>query len=167
MSRWVVYGLCPAATPAAAFPQAPMDRRRGRATTGVIVHPRVLEPLFDRPGGVVFAASPSTLLGYDTWLSVIAYQTGWVRVLLPSRPAGVSGWLDADRVSTALTLAEVRIYLRAGRLHLLHGGRTTGAWRTMPNGLRPTIPSGRSFLLAVRRDPRFRDDVPVVKPAFL
>jgi hypothetical protein len=150
------------ATPAGDFPRAPMDRRRGRTTTGVIVHPRVLMPIFDRPGGAAFAALPTTLLGYETWLPVIAYQTGWVKVLLPSRPAGVSGWLDADQVISAMTTTEIRIYLRAARLHLVREGRIEGIWRIEAGTTRDAVARGRTFLLAVRRDPSCRDDVPVL-----
>ena len=122
----------PAATPANEFPHGPMDRRGARGTTGVIVHPRVLVPVFDRPGGAAFASLPNTLLGYETWLPVVGYQTGWVKVLLPSRPGGVSGWLDSDQVISALTSVEIRIYLRAGRLHLVREGHIAGSGASRP-----------------------------------
>jgi hypothetical protein len=152
----------PVASPAGVFRGAPIDRRRGRATTGVIVHPRSLVPVFDQPGGRPFASLPTALLGYDTWLPVIGYQTGWVRVLLPARPAGVTGWLDGDRLAAALTRTEIRIYLRAGRLHLVQDGRTAGIWPTESGHTRNSIPAGRTFLLAVRRDPRDRRNLPAL-----
>jgi len=152
----------PLATPGGDFPNAPKDRRPGRGTTGVVVHPRTLTPVFDRPGGTAFAALPSTLLGYETWLPVISYQNGWVKVLLPTRPGGVTGWLDTDQLTSAMTGVEIRIYLRAGRLHLVREGRIAGIWRTEPRGARNAISGGRTFLLAVRRDPRSRGDVPVL-----
>lgn len=152
----------PLATPGGDFPHAPRDPRPGRGTTGVIVHPRTLTPIFDRPGGAAFAALPSTLLGYETWLPVIRYQAGWVKVLLPTRPGGVTGWLDADQLTSAMTGFEIRIYLRAGRLHLLREGRIEGIWRAEPRGARNAISGGRTFLLAVRQDPRSRSDVPAL-----
>jgi hypothetical protein len=85
-----------------------------------------------------------------------------VRVLLPTRPAGATGWLDSDRLATALTHTEIRIYLRARRLHLVQDDTTAGTWPTEPGHTGNPIPAGRTFLLAVRRDPRDRRDLPAL-----
>ncbi len=51
-------------------------------------------PVYDVPAGVPFAI----MSGRPVHLPVIDQQRGWVRLLLPARPNGSSGWLDSERV---------------------------------------------------------------------
>lgn len=135
------------------LPEAPIDEHRDHSGTGVVVHPRVSLPLFDsagRPFALIRPAHP----GGETWLPVIEQQPGWLRVLLPARPHGASGWLDATRVTSAYSCHEILIHSGTARLELLHDGHSVGTWATStPPSIR--LPAGRTFLLAtVRRTPR-------------
>ncbi|MFI7598212.1 hypothetical protein [Actinoplanes sp. NPDC049681] len=134
------------------LPDAPIDEHRHHKGTGVVVHPRAPLPLFDssgRPFALIRPAHP----GGETWLPVIEQQPGWLRVLLPARPHGVSGRLDATRVTSAASRHEILVHLDTARLQLLHDGRPIGTW---PTATTPStgLPTGRTFLLAiVRRTP--------------
>jgi len=81
-----------AATTAASLPAAPVDATPQATTDGLVVRPLRVVPVFDDPAGRAFARMPAQQFG-DTWLPVIAQRAGWVRVLLPSRPNGATGWL--------------------------------------------------------------------------
>lgn len=137
-----------------AFANAPLDSIRGRmSAVETVVHPRTLVPVFDVPGGRAFGALPTTVLGYETWLPAIAEQAGWIRVMLPAKPDGVTGWLDASTVTRAPTSWEIRVYQRAGRVHLTEGTRIAHIWPISKHTASDAAPSGRTFLLAARRNP--------------
>lgn len=141
----------PDATPQAFLPAAPLDEHPTRGTAGAIVHPLAPVALLDGPAGTPFAQLRPEFAGGETWLPVINQQPGWIHVLLPSRPSGATGWLEAARVRVAQSRHEVRVNLRAARLRLVHDGNSIGTW-TISAG---PIPAGRTFVLCdVRRAPQ-------------
>jgi L,D-transpeptidase catalytic domain len=144
----------PATTTDATIAAAPRDTRRSDDTAGVVVHNRQPVAVFATAGGRPFARLPVTQLGADTWLPVIGQQSGWVQVLLPSRPNGSMGWLSTDQLSLARSNDEIRIHLAANRLQLVRSGRITGSWTVSTGTHRTPTPTGRTFLLAVIRDPQ-------------
>ncbi|MEU7909322.1 hypothetical protein [Actinoplanes sp. NPDC049118] len=131
---------------------APLDSEHGRDTLGLVVHPRAPLPVFGSPAGTAFARIRSVLPVGETWLPVIEQQPGWVRVLLPSRPRGTTGWLDATRVTSARSRYDIQIDFGASVLRLLYDSRPVATWPASFGALRASIPPGRTFLLAsVRR----------------
>jgi len=142
----------PDADAQALLPEAPLDQHRDRPASGLLVHPRAPLPVFGSDGRP-FALIRPVHHGAETWLPVIARQPGWLRVLLSARPNGASGWIDAVRVTRAITRLEVRIALDQKQLHLTRDDHSLGSW---PISISPgvPIPTGRTFLLsAVRRTP--------------
>ena len=144
----------PAATTDATITAAPRDLHRDEATTGAVAHNRHSVPVFDTPGGTAFARLPPEQLGNDTWLPVIGQQSGWVQVLLPSRPNGSVGWLDTGQLTLARSRHEIRVDLGAARLQLSRDGQQVGSWPVSVGTARTPTPAGRTFLLAAIRDPR-------------
>ena len=143
---------------------APTDERPDATpTSGVVAHNGRASPVFTAPGGSPFARLPVRQLGNDTWLPVIAEQPGWVRVLLPSRPNGSTGWLAASQLTLAHTPYDIRVDLSAARLHLLRHGRSVGEWTVSVGTSRTPTPTGRTFLLAAITDRR-QPFSPVILP---
>ena len=59
---------------------------------------------------------------------VKADGTTWLRVLLPQRPNGTSGWIDANLVELTRTTWRIDVSLRARTVSLLRGGRVLDVW---------------------------------------
>jgi hypothetical protein len=134
---------------------APPDDRHDRSTSGRIVHPCAPLPVFDAVGGTAVARIRPARQGAETWLPVIEQQPGWARVLLPSRPGGITGWLDASRVTSAYCPYAIHLDVRAGELRLLHDSGPAGSWPAALGVTSLSVPVGRTFLLTcVRRAPR-------------
>ncbi|MFN2494548.1 MAG: L,D-transpeptidase [Pseudonocardiaceae bacterium] len=140
----------------------PLDSGPLAPTDGAVVHPRQEVAVFATPDGPPLARIGPRQVG-DTWLPVIAEQPGWVRVLLPSRPNGSTGWLASEGLDRARTPYLIRVHLRSMSMELLRNSRLLGKW-TIGIGKRsaPT-PTGRTFLLGSFSD-RHQDYSPVILP---
>ncbi|WP_199515700.1 hypothetical protein [Nucisporomicrobium flavum] len=133
---------------------APRDDSQDQPGTGHIVVPRAPLAVFDAAGGSPIARIRPVWAGTEAWLPVIDWQPGWVRVLLPTRPNGATGWLDASRVTTARTRYRIQLSLSGGTLSLLRGEQRVGAWPANQHAKHDTVAAGRTFVLAsVRRGP--------------
>lgn len=144
--------LLPAATPQAVVVNAPMDVRTRQATRGVAVRANLSSaPVFDAPGGDAVAHLPTHYLGYELWVPVIDRRPGWVHVLLPSAPTGSTGWLDESRATAVRGRQELRVYLKSASLRIVEARRVVATW---PLSSTAPLRSGRTFLLAARKDPR-------------
>lgn len=153
----------PEATTTTTLQGAPTDTDGLVATDGIVVHNSTTVPVFTSPGGAPFASLPAKQVGSDTWLPVVETRPGWVRVLLPSRPNGAQGWLDASQVAKAHTPYLVRVHLGPRTMEVFRDGKSVGSWRAgigMPDT--PT-PVGRTFLLASIKDPS-QSYSPVILP---
>jgi lipoprotein-anchoring transpeptidase ErfK/SrfK len=152
----------PASTTYTTVDGAPSDPNPNQTTDGVVVHPVRETPVYDAPDGRAIARMESTQFG-NTWLPVIAEESGWVQVLLPSRPDASTGWLRADDVERAKTPYVIKVHLGAKRLQLLRDDEVLGDW---PVGIgvdaTPT-PTGRTFLLGAFSDPK-QTYSPVILP---
>ena len=135
-----------AATTSARLPGAPLDDAPRAATSGLVVRPERVLPVFDAPGGRAFAKLPLRQFG-ETWLPVIDRRAGWVRVLLPSRPNGATGWLRATGVALRTSPYLVRVHLASRTLELTHDGRPVGSWPVAVGKPATPTPTGRTFLL--------------------
>lgn len=140
---------------------APLDPGGLGVTDGLVVHPRQQVLVHDAPARAPFARIGPQQVG-DTWLPVIAEQPGWVRVLLPSRPNGSTGWLAADGLDRAVSPYLVRVHLRSMRMELFFEGEPVGEWSVGIGKDSAPTPPGRTFLLG-----SFTDDLQDYSPVIL
>lgn len=144
----------PNATTYGTLPDAPPDPHRHTPPSGLVVHPRQTVPVFAKPGGPAIAALPPTQLRADTWLPVITERHGWLRVLLPTRPNGSTGWLAHNPRILHLARTPYRIHVDRDRytLTLLRNGNVIATWTAGVGKPDAATPPGRTFVLATIRD---------------
>ncbi|WP_343942700.1 L,D-transpeptidase, partial [Pseudonocardia zijingensis] len=130
---------------------APADPDPTGTTNGLVVHPIRETPVRDAPDGRPIARMETTQFG-DTWLPVIAEQPGWVQVLLPSKPAGSTGWMRADDVERAITPYVIRVHLGSKKLELVREGNVVDEWSVGIGKDDTPTPTGRTFLLGAFAD---------------
>ena len=141
-----------AATTTARLRGAPLDHAMSAVPSGEVVHPRRTVAVWDSPGGTAFAKLPPEQFG-DTWVPVVARRDGWVRVLLPSRPHGATGWLQTAGLQRATTPYLVRVHLASRSLELFDNGSLTDTWSVAVGAPATPTPAGRTFLLGQLADP--------------
>jgi lipoprotein-anchoring transpeptidase ErfK/SrfK len=121
---------------------------------GLVASVRGPRPLavFRRPG----AARPARLLGGPAARVYLVRERrpgGWLRVLLPVRPNGASGWIRARRVELRVNPYRIDVRLRAHRLTVRRGARTV--LRTpigVGRAVTPT-PRGLAYVTRLLRQP--------------
>jgi lipoprotein-anchoring transpeptidase ErfK/SrfK len=113
--------------------------------------PRVARPSEEAPTGPV-ADQPSTSLsnpnaqGAPLALLVQRYQPDWLKVALPVRPNGTTGWIRAKNVRLTVTRYALTVDRARHELTVLTDGKPTGAYPVgIGTGTTPT-PTGRFFL---------------------
>ncbi|MGH3516467.1 MAG: L,D-transpeptidase family protein [Haloechinothrix sp.] len=131
---------------------APADTEPQQNTSGAIVHPRNTVAVHAEPDGKPIAKMERTQLG-DTWLPVIDKRDGWVKVLLPSKPNGSTGWIRGENLDHAVTPYEIRVHLTSMRLQLFFEDREVGSWLIGIGKPSTPTPTGRTFLLGSFVDP--------------
>jgi hypothetical protein len=131
---------------------APQDPRPMAEPSGVIVHPRRTVAVHASPGGEAFAKLGPDQFG-DTWVPVIGKRPGWVRVLLPSRPNGSTGWLRTGPLERARSSHRIRVHLASRTLELFDDGSLVGTWPVAVGAPDTPTPVGRTFLLGQLTDP--------------
>jgi hypothetical protein len=143
----------PQATTFGTMPKAPRDQASGSAPSGLLVHPTRTAAVYTKPGGQAIAALPTTQLGGDTWLPVIAQRPGWVQVLLPSRPNRATGWLHIDRrLKLARTPYRLEVDRKEFTLALYRDGEHVTTWTVGIGKPEAITPAGRTFVLANIRE---------------
>jgi L,D-transpeptidase catalytic domain len=65
-----------------------------------------------------------------------------IRVLLPQRPNGTSGWIDANLVELTRTPWRINVSLRARTVALLRNGRVLDTWSAVIG--KPSAPTRRA-----------------------
>jgi lipoprotein-anchoring transpeptidase ErfK/SrfK len=155
----------PQATTYATTPEAPADVNLQEIPAGTVVHPRARIPAFTEPGGPAFAVLPPQEISSDTWVPVIATESGWVQVLLPSRPNGSTGWLSTqdNGLDIAQTPFRIEVDRADFRLHLFRDGQEVGAWTVGVGKSSAPTPTGRTFVMASIQDSR-QTYSPVILP---
>jgi hypothetical protein len=132
----------PQATGDSCLIRAPLDEGPcggNQATIACLVDPL---PVYDEPAGVPFAI----MAGRPAYLPVIDRRPGWVRVLLPARPNGSTGWLDTERLTLIPAHHDVRIQLEERSLYVGFCGRIR-RWPVSVRGRGPVIPACRTYAL--------------------
>jgi len=134
------------ATTATRFPGAPKDASPQATTDGLVVRPLRVLKVFRKPAGRAFAKMPPKQFG-DTWLPVIDRKAGWVRVLLPSRPNGATGWLRKAGVELRTSPYLIRVHLGSRTIDIDYQGDSIGTWPVAVGKPATPTPTGRTFLL--------------------
>jgi L,D-transpeptidase catalytic domain len=149
----------PSPTSARTFAVTGPDPVRGMLDAGVhggvVVHPkrgpfRVFGSPSPRGNGVAYRAVNDW--GQPLWLPVMAERAvrgdGWVRVLLPERPNGSTGWLRVARLDVSTVRDRIVVRLRTHTLTRYHEGRRIARYRVaIGRASTPTTP-GRFFVWA-------------------
>jgi lipoprotein-anchoring transpeptidase ErfK/SrfK len=78
----------------------------------------------------------------------------WLKVLLPRRPNGSSGWLLGDQVRVRPVDYSVQVDLSARTVRLLRGGRTLRTWRAGVGRAWTPTPTGSFFVTVKLRPPQ-------------
>jgi lipoprotein-anchoring transpeptidase ErfK/SrfK len=119
--------------------------------------------VFDLPGD----AAPRRLL--QPWIAstgnpvvlqilertVAANGTGWLRVLLPSRPNGSSGWINEANVIVSIDPMRVRISLKRHTLSVYRKGRLVRRIGVALGAAATPTPKGRFSIYQEVREPWF------------
>ncbi|WP_018654508.1 L,D-transpeptidase [Actinomadura flavalba] len=141
-------GETPDATTFTKVPGAPLDS--GDDADGTVLHPSKPQPVLDKPGGTVIATLPARQLGGPTWVPVVETSGDWMRVLLPSRPNGATGWITgrADGLRTARSPYTVKVDVARRTLTVRRSGRPAGTWKVAVGAAATPTPAGRTFVMA-------------------
>lgn len=102
-----------------------------------------------RPVAMVSATRPIT--GEQTVLPVIAHATdahdaGWLRVLLPGRPNGHTGWISARSTTPALTKWQITIRISSRQVTAYWDGRPARSFTAVVGKASTPTPVGRFFV---------------------
>jgi lipoprotein-anchoring transpeptidase ErfK/SrfK len=138
----------PQATTYTTLNDLPKDSAPSAKSDGTVVHPNDTVPVSTKPGAPAVAELPSTQLKGPTWVPVVESRPGWRRVLLPSRPNGVTGWIPDSGLKAARSSSAIEVDLGDRKLTLLRGGRPAGTWPVAVGAPKTPTPAGRTFLLA-------------------
>jgi hypothetical protein len=133
---------CPAGVAAAAPHVGPPTK-----ASAWIARPVIATPVWKRPAPrrAIGTLEPS---GTTTGLLVLRARHDhagrrWLRVQLPRRPNGASGWVAADRVALRRTTWRLEIRLGARTVTLLHRGRAVRRFRAVIGAPATPTPTGR------------------------
>ncbi|MEV5826507.1 L,D-transpeptidase [Spirillospora sp. NPDC052242] len=145
------------AAPAGDLPQAttyttldglPRDSAPPADGPTTVVHPEKTVPVSAEPGGPALAELPATQLKGPTWVPVVESRPGWRRVLLPSRPNRVTGWIPDKGLRAARSTHVIKVDLSDREMTLAESGRDKGTWTVAVGAPKTPTPTGRTFLLA-------------------
>jgi lipoprotein-anchoring transpeptidase ErfK/SrfK len=70
----------------------------------------------------------------------------WLRVLLPGRPNGHTGWISANRTRSGSTAWRIEVSLSARRVTVFHDGRAIRRYRAVVGKPSTPTPRGRFFV---------------------
>jgi hypothetical protein len=152
----------PEATTHATILGAPLDTATS-APSGLLVHPIRTVPVYAAVAGEAIASLPGLQVGTKTWVPVVDERTGWVRVLLPSRPNSATGWLYVDGLEFARSPFIVIVDRAGFAMRLLREGTEIGRWAVGIGKSTSPTPAGRTFVLAAISDPA-QSFSPVILP---
>jgi hypothetical protein len=141
----------PVASTKARLPRAARDTDPQGTTSGEVVHPLRMIPVYARPGRRAFAKVGPRQMG-ELWLPVIGRRAGYTKVLLPSRPNSSAGWVRTADVERRTSPYEVRVHLGSRTMELLRDGGQVGTWTVAIGSPATPTPTGRTFVLGLIQD---------------
>jgi lipoprotein-anchoring transpeptidase ErfK/SrfK len=147
--------LCAASTSSAAAGTRP-SRTRGstiaRIVTPTFARPRLASPRHARPIGAdtAWSGQPQTLLVLD---DASAGGNDWVKVLLPTRPNGSTGWIPRDNVVLAHTRYWIDVRVKARRLTIYRDGERLRRFSAVVGAPATPTPTGLAAVYERNRQP--------------
>ncbi|WP_308169703.1 L,D-transpeptidase [Acrocarpospora catenulata] len=141
----------------------PQDTDTYGKLSGIVVHPVRTVAVYALPGGKPVATLPAKQLGSQTWVPVVESRKGWHRVLLPSKPNHVTGWIRAKGLKQASSSYRAIVKLSTKRLTVMNGSKKLGTWTVAIGGPDTPTPVGRTFLLALM-SPKKKTYSPLILP---
>ncbi|MEC3976581.1 L,D-transpeptidase [Amycolatopsis sp. H20-H5] len=131
-----------------------IDSVTGTDAGTVVVHPVEELPVYNEYGGRPIARLPAQQVGSPTWLPVLAARGEWVRVLLPSRPNGSTGWLNTagGKVDRARNSYRVDVDRDGYSLRVVNNGTAEASWKVGIGKEKYPTPVGNFFILASVRE---------------
>ncbi|MCO1575576.1 L,D-transpeptidase [Crossiella sp. SN42] len=145
----IMEGL-PEATTWATTPQAPVDTAPTTVPDGLLVTPKRLVPIFDSVGGNPIAKIGPRQLDGPTAVPVLETAPGWLRIALPSRPHGATGWITdwEEDLEVSQTDRRIMVDLHRRELSLYQAQQVVGRWKVGIGKDSAPTPVGRTFVLA-------------------
>lgn len=141
---------------AAVVPEAPTRQASYAA--------RLVVPVVIRKAPSPKAGTVTRLQPFGTWnggpvvLSIAEVRTvdgvRWLRVRLPIRPNGASGWLPEDNVEVRRLRYRIEISRKLHKLNLLRDGQRIGSTRVVIGAASTPTPAGQFAVLEVVRQPK-------------
>jgi hypothetical protein len=91
------------------------------------------------------------LTGSQTWLPVIAHATdgdgaNWLRVILPGRPNGHTGWISAYSTEAASSDWAITVHVATRKVAVFHDGQLQRTFRAVVGKPSTPTPHGRFFI---------------------
>ncbi len=121
-------------------------------------------PVVVRKAPAVTAGKVTRLQPFGTWnggpvvLSIAEVRTvdgvRWLRVRLPIRPNGATGWLQEDNVEVRRLRYRIEISRKLHKLSLLRDGQRIGSTRVVIGAASTPTPAGQFAVLEVVRQPK-------------
>ena len=107
-------------------------------------------PAADSPQ-VAFVRDRRPITGEQTTLPVIGHSTapnatGWLKVMLPGRPDGSTGWITKTGTRRLLTSWRILVDLNARRVTVYHDGRNARAFQAVVGKPSTPTPTGQFFV---------------------
>ncbi|GAA3250182.1 L,D-transpeptidase [Nonomuraea helvata] len=145
----VTVAALPSSTTFTQLSGLPQDTDTYGKLSGVVVHPGRTVAVYAQAGGKPVATLPATQLGSQTWVPVVEARKGWYRVLLPSKPNHVTGWVKAAGLKKARSRYRAIVSLGTKKLTVMNASKKVGTWSVAVGGPETPTPVGRTFLLAL------------------
>jgi lipoprotein-anchoring transpeptidase ErfK/SrfK len=100
---------------------------------------------------VAFVRDRTPITGEQTMLPVIGHSTApngtaWLKVMLPGRPDGSTGWITKARTRELVTGWRILVDLGARRVAVYHDGRSTRAFQAVVGKPSTPTPTGQFFV---------------------
>ena len=96
--------------------------------------------------------SPTSFLIQEAYRD--AANRTWLKVMLPRRPNGTTGWIRQDQVRLRPVVHEVEVDLSSRTARLLRDGRTEHSWPVGIGRQATPTPTGRFYLTVKLRPPQ-------------
>ncbi|GAA4078173.1 L,D-transpeptidase family protein [Nonomuraea soli] len=154
----------PQATTFTTLSGLPADTDLYGKLSGFVVHPVRTVYVYAQPGGAKPVATlPAKQLGSQTWVPVMESRKGWYRVLLPSKPNHLTGWIKSKGLKTARSSHRAIVTLSTKQLIVMKGKKKLGTWPVAIGGPETPTPTGRTFMLALM-SPKKKTYSPLILP---
>ncbi len=111
-------------------------------------------PFFASPGGPQAGTLPMGSWWLPTkQLPVLARRPGWLRVRLPQRPNGLTGWIHAAGAKLSTTTYGILVDLRTRRVELYRSGRMVARFPAGIGTPDDPTPTGQFYVMEIEVSP--------------